>query len=134
MLSEPVGQLCSIIGAKPRNISSRVEDGTIQSDLAWLDTKNHHLITILDSRYPPLLREIHDAPLALFAVGNIKLLCEPQVAVVGSRKPTPVGGKITQQICGDLSITQNKVTKFVKMRNAKAFHHPKRTVCFEHRY
>lgn len=59
--------------------------------LAWLEAPEHHLITLDDPLYPPLLREIDDPPAALFLVGDPGLLVRPQVAIVGSRSATPGG-------------------------------------------
>jgi DNA processing protein len=59
--------------------------------LAWLKAPEHHLITLDDPLYPPLLRQIDDPPAALFLVGDPGLLVRPQVAIVGSRSATPGG-------------------------------------------
>jgi DNA processing protein len=58
----------------------------------WLQAPGHRLIGWQDADYPPLLRRIGSAPLALFVAGNAALLWHPAVAVVGSRGPT-VGGR-----------------------------------------
>jgi len=60
-------------------------------DMLWLEKENHHLITFNDERYPRLLREISAAPPLLYVHGNIDLLNDPQIAIVGSRTPTPGG-------------------------------------------
>jgi len=57
----------------------------------WLQNERHHLLPITDSRYPKLLRSLTDCPIALYVAGNIDALCDPQLAVVGSRNPTPQG-------------------------------------------
>lgn len=58
----------------------------------WLDDPGHALITLDDSAYPAQLREIPDAPLALWVTGaNTALLAGPQLAIVGSRNPTSGG-------------------------------------------
>jgi len=59
--------------------------------LAWLEAPEHHLITLDDEYYPPLLRQISDPPPALFVVGCLDLLVRPQVAIVGSRNASPGG-------------------------------------------
>ena len=59
--------------------------------LAWLDAPDHFLITLDDEVYPPLLRQIDDAPLGLFLAGRPELLLHPQLAIVGSRNATPGG-------------------------------------------
>ncbi len=59
----------------------------------WLarDSRHHHLLTLASDAYPPLLRRLQDAPLALFVRGDPGLLSEPQLAVVGSRNPSAGG-------------------------------------------
>jgi DNA processing protein len=64
---------------------------TIEHDRAWLGGPNRHLITIDDERYPPALKEIAQAPLALFCQGNVELLAAPQIAIVGARAASPEG-------------------------------------------
>lgn len=46
-------------------------------------------ITLADERYPRLLREIVDPPLALHYRGDVSLLSLPALAMVGSRRASP---------------------------------------------
>lgn len=57
----------------------------------WLDDPDNHLLVISDPAYPPLLREIADAPSLLFVRGALACLAQPQLAIVGSRNPTHGG-------------------------------------------
>jgi DNA processing protein len=57
----------------------------------WLETANHHLIPFSDPRYPKLLLELPDCPIALYVSGHVEVLSDPQLAVVGSRNPSPPG-------------------------------------------
>ncbi|WP_341778306.1 DNA-processing protein DprA [Levilactobacillus sp. HBUAS70063] len=45
-------------------------------------------MTIVDAAYPVQLRETYAPPLALYFLGDLRRLRAPQLAVVGSRKPT----------------------------------------------
>ncbi len=63
----------------------------VEADLQWANSANNSVIPITDPRYPQLLKEIADPPCVLFAKGNTDLLSLPQIALVGSRKPTPMG-------------------------------------------
>ena len=65
--------------------------GQFEAERAWLDDPFNHLVTITDSAYPPLLREIPDPPPLLFVRGDATLLGAPQLAVVGSRNPSRGG-------------------------------------------
>ena len=53
--------------------------------------------------YPPRLREIADPPLALFVQGCLDSLTAPQVAIVGSRRATPGGGRAAFALARDLA-------------------------------
>jgi DNA processing protein len=63
----------------------------IETDLRWGEQQDHHIITVDHESYPQLLKEIDDPPLLLFVVGDLELLQLPQIAIVGSRNPTPIG-------------------------------------------
>jgi DNA processing protein len=69
----------------------RPDETDLQRTLTWLESPNHHLIGWKDADYPPMLRRISGAPLALFIEGDPNLLWRPAVAVVGSRSPTAGG-------------------------------------------
>ena len=64
---------------------SAVPAPLLERALAWLAQPGHYLLGIEDPRYPPLLRQAPNPPLALFVDGDPDLLWQPQVAVVGSR-------------------------------------------------
>jgi DNA processing protein len=53
--------------------------------------------------YPPVRREIHDPPPLLYVRGDPALLCEAQLAVVGSRRASPAGLRVAQAISGELA-------------------------------
>ncbi len=77
---------------------------------AWLDHPGHHLVPFTDHRYPLLLRSAGCVPIALYVAGNVDVLNDPQVAVVGSRNPTAQGletaGELARQLAeSGLAIT-----------------------------
>jgi DNA processing protein len=61
--------------------------------LDWLAEPGHDLLTLADADYPALLRQMPDAPVALFLRGDRALLGMPHFAIVGSRNPTPQGAE-----------------------------------------
>jgi DNA processing protein len=61
------------------------------AERAWLENPRHHLVPFTDPRYPVLLRATGHFPIALYVVGHVDVLNDPQLAVVGSRNPTPQG-------------------------------------------
>lgn len=62
-----------------------------EEDAIWCKNHSTEIIPVIDERYPALLKENKDAPILLFAKGNIALLSDPQLAIVGSRNPTQTG-------------------------------------------
>lgn len=56
------------------------------------------IMTFLDDRYPPLLREIADPPWILYYRGNWELAHRPAVAIVGTRQATAYGRKAAEDL------------------------------------
>jgi DNA processing protein len=78
--------------------------GAVESDLNWARSDPTHHILTLDSRdYPVLLRQIADPPPVLFVKGDVSLLNYPQLAIVGSRNPSPVGAETSYAFARSLS-------------------------------
>ena len=59
-------------------------------------------ITFLDYDYPQRLKLIHRPPLVLFYYGDISLLDEKNIAVVGSRNYSEYGKMCTEKVVGDI--------------------------------
>jgi len=75
----------------------------VEQDLAWLERPDNHLLPLDDSRYPALLRQIPQAPPLLFVHGDLACLRMPQLAVVGTRNPTPSGRETARQFAAHLA-------------------------------
>lgn len=69
----------------------RPDEDRLEACLDWLARQERWLITRDDPLYPPLLRRIPDAPVALFVTGDPHTLVAPQLAIVGSRNATHGG-------------------------------------------
>jgi len=61
------------------------------------------IITWFDPKYPKRLREIPDPPVLLYVSGDVSLLRNPSVAVVGARECTLLGLQSVQRISAELS-------------------------------
>ncbi len=62
-------------------------------------------LTVLDAKYPALLREIPDAPFVLYVLGKKReqpLRLERTIAVVGTRRMTPYGKEVTGRFVTEL--------------------------------
>ena len=62
---------------------------------AIMEGKGVSWVSYLDDAYPETLRAVDMRPLMLFAKGDVGLLSTPCIAVVGTRKPTRYGLKLT---------------------------------------
>ena len=63
-----------------------------------LQEKNISAITIDNDSYPCILKEIHACPCLLYYIGNLDVLNKPSLAVVGTRKISSYGQRVTPQI------------------------------------
>ena len=99
-LSAPFAFLCAIPGmnraAATAVAQARLEAG--REVLARLDHLGGRALIPADPEYPDLLRHIPDAPMVLFAVGDLSLLAQPIAAVVGSRDHSMYGAEVCRRI------------------------------------
>jgi DNA processing protein len=75
----------------------------VDAALEWAQREDAHIVVRPDPRYPPLLAQIADAPPLLYVRGDPQALSDPQIAVVGSRNPTPAGREITRELARSLA-------------------------------
>ncbi len=75
---------------------------TLERTETWLAKTDCHLLTWADSAYPPLLREIADAPPLLYLQGDPETLSCPQLAIVGSRNATLQGSALARAFATQL--------------------------------
>jgi DNA processing protein len=91
-----------------RDFLQSADAPVVQPEREWLEQPDHHLVTLADPRYPRLLGEIADPPVLLFVNGDPDVLSLPQLAMVGSRHPTPAGAEAAYafaQYLGGLGLT-----------------------------
>ena len=69
----------------------KIDWDKVEQDLLWFDSDNKHLVSINNSDYPLLLKQTSGAPKLLFVYGDKALLNKHQLAIVGSRNPSPQG-------------------------------------------
>jgi DNA processing protein len=75
----------------------------VEEDRRWQEKQNHHLLTWEDLAYPPLLREIYDPPIVLYARGDISAFNAKMIAMVGTRKPSVTGGETARNFARSLA-------------------------------
>lgn len=64
---------------------------TVQRSIDWANQPGQHILTLADKAYPQALLEIADPPNILYVRGNVELLQNRGLAMVGSRNATPQG-------------------------------------------
>ena len=74
----------------------------IRAERRRLADSRFHLVTLTDSGYPPLLRQIPDPPLFLYVYGKLDGGAE-KIAVVGSRNATDYGLHAATDLSADLA-------------------------------
>lgn len=76
----------------------------IEQALEWqAEAQDQHIIHFEHKHYPDLLKETRQPPLVLFVKGDPNLLKQPQMAMVGSRSPTPTGRQVARQLAAELT-------------------------------
>jgi DNA processing protein len=75
----------------------------VEADLRWLEGPGCHCLGLDDPAYPASLREIADPPPLLFVRGAAEALGGRQLAVVGSRNPSPMGVRFARDFARDLT-------------------------------
>jgi len=61
------------------------------------------IVALDEPGYPERLREIYDPPVVLFVRGNVEVLSNPGIALVGTRHPTPYGLGMAERLSRDLA-------------------------------
>ncbi|MBA5792041.1 DNA-protecting protein DprA [Flavobacterium sp. xlx-214] len=70
----------------------------IQDELQFIQENNIQCVGFLDNAYPKLLKECADAPVVLFYKGNLNLLQNDCLSVVGTRKISSFGKEMVQNL------------------------------------
>ena len=83
-------------------LNTRREQGLSTDWLECYGASGIQVLALTDSAYPPLLREIHQAPLLLYVQGNPDCLSGHTLAFVGTRKASEYGKTVTQKLVSEL--------------------------------
>lgn len=94
----------------------------IGPDEAWLKKEDCHLMCWQDDDYPALLREILDPPPVLFIRGERAMLGSLQIAMVGTRKPSPLAVTTARAFAKHLADVGLTVTSGLALGVDKAAH------------
>lgn len=92
-------QRWAALGISPatRRALEKPDRAALERDLEWAAAPDHHLIGWGDPAYPPLLGTISNPPPVLYVTGDPALLGQSQLAIVGSRNPSPGGRELAEE-------------------------------------
>ena len=101
------GAVCGLATKTALTVQARLRSDALRqqvdADIRWLSANGGHFIPFASTQYPKILREIADPPLGLFCVGDLRLLAQPKLAVVGSRHPTQYGRAVADRLAGEMA-------------------------------
>jgi DNA processing protein len=75
----------------------------VERTLRWSEEQGNFILTPDQPLYPDLLAAIPDPPPVLFGRGDPEILALPQLAMIGSRNPTPSGQKTAFEFAAHLA-------------------------------
>ncbi|MGA8153853.1 MAG: DNA-processing protein DprA [Terriglobales bacterium] len=74
-----------------------------QDELARTVAAGVHVVALEDPEYPAQLKQIYDPPLVLYVRGDVCVISQPGIALVGTRHPTPYGCGMAERLGCDLA-------------------------------
>jgi len=86
-----------------KRIHTIIDSNEFKRELKQIQDLNIKIVTINDSAYPELLKQIYDPPIALYILGDVSNLQMLSVAVVGCRRASFYGLKQAECIAGVLA-------------------------------
>ena len=106
VLSASSLDLSRVDGIGPKTaalISNWREHVDMEAEMAATEVRGIRILTQEDEEYPAVLKEMYDAPLALYVWGELSSVDDSGVAMVGSRKHTYYGKKTARQLACQLA-------------------------------
>lgn len=91
-----INEICSILNLN--------QEEKIDKYIKYMQEKNIQVISYHDEGYPQQLKNLYDAPIVIYAIGNCRILNRKnKIAVIGARKASNYGINIARQIGSFLS-------------------------------
>jgi len=107
-------QLLKVRGVKEVQVTSLLARDELmsaaESEIASLQKLGAQAVIYSDPLYPKALKDLSDPPPVLYTLGDIKVLQDPMVAIVGSRAATVYGRRIARRLAGELAANGIVVT------------------------
>lgn len=90
-------------GIKLQNVLREEALFRARSEFEFVGRHSIRVLFLLDEDYPALLREIPDAPIVLYVLGNTDLNVSPVINMVGTRRCSAYGTNFCRHFLGDLA-------------------------------
>ncbi len=90
------------------SIKYGIDKAFVDRQIEYIQNTQTQVLTYWDETYPERLKSIYDPPAFLFLKGDITLLDNVSIAIVGSRTPSIYGKSLTEKLAREL--VQNGVT------------------------
>ena len=102
----PLPQLerCNLPAAVAQAVHKKQAFKRAEKELATIrGIENLRLVNWTDPEYPRTLREIYDPPTLLYVRGNVEVLSQHCVSIVGTRRPTLYGTQMAERLGRELA-------------------------------
>jgi len=76
----------------------------VEKQIRVMEKRGIKAVCFGESAYPEMLREIEDAPVVIYIKGDTQPQDRYAIAIVGSRKPTPYGTSVAENISEELAL------------------------------
>jgi DNA processing protein len=102
----PLKELKQVSGMNEQRVKGFRDEEVIhraEQELTYIDKQHIQAVWIGDDNYPERLKACTDAPILMYYKGNGSLSTQKTIAIVGTRKSTEYGTKITEELIEGLS-------------------------------
>ena len=104
-------ELIAAFGSAARAIDAALQPESVvararteaSAALVRADTVGARVIVLSEPEYPASLRDLNDPPPVLFARGDLAAVAAPVAAIVGTRRATPYGERVTRDLAAALA-------------------------------
>lgn len=109
VLGTTAAQIAEVPGFGPEFARRVAAAGTAEglrrarAALDALERVGARVVTQEDPAYPPSFRTLADPPFVLYALGDVQLMSEPAIAIVGTRVPTDYGRRVASRLAFELA-------------------------------
>lgn len=102
-LLKNLGSIKKIWEAGPDLNSQWENNKNLDEEMERLERYQIRAITIEDKKYPLILKQTDFAPFIIYVKGSIEVLNQPGITVIGTRKMSEYGRKVTAKLVGGLA-------------------------------